>query len=451
MIDDSGGPDGGSRAAPLPARREPNPQRVLNWLAIGLAAVSIATGVLHWFHYRRVGNSVTALLPRDTIAYVRVGRLSAVRARLETLDAWTRTLPIRELIEKAEEDLLVGGLYNLNVTRHMLESLEAGLGSIHAAAVHNGGEQDYVFVLEFADRQLIDAVESRVFSAFEDAGEEGGVRLRKHKGGRPLWGALADGLAVFVVGHVDTLHSFLSARERSPNRSLNDDEGFRAAWATADHTADLFGYARGERAIQALVDRAGPAVAALERPLGASVRVALTPGADRTQVGIYTATGALHALSEATGLDRKRTLSTVPSTARFAIALSVHSPGEIFDRLRELALDGVARLFGLARSEIAGGLNRAQAESGHLLSEEVWPRLAGEVALAMIPAGAKNAPADWLLVLAARDPESLLETIVRLTESVLDVGAGSPQKTHYSKGLYRFGIGGIERVVHIVQ
>ena len=71
-------------------------QQLLNWIAVGLALVSIMSGVLYHLYYMRTGNSVTGLLPRDTVAYVRISSPDALEEAFHNLDLWQSSRPVRE-------------------------------------------------------------------------------------------------------------------------------------------------------------------------------------------------------------------------------------------------------------------------------------------------------------------------------------------------------------------
>lgn len=368
---------------------------ILYWLAVGLGAVSVSTGLLYHFHYTRVGNQVTSLLPRDTSLYVRFGGPEELLGRIADLTLWDSSRPIRRLVSDEEDAFLRSTLYDLGINRHYLSALESGVTAIHVALVPAAPKPEVLVFLELTDKTAELEIRARVLDNFDPGDEVEGVQLLRHRSpGRDLHAAGLERLIIFAQGGDTALRALLENREHSQSRSLNDSESFRHAWLAQAGPSHLFAYASPETV--ASVHQILPSLG-LDGGVGLTLR--LEGGLDNATLSAW-ASDSAHALSGALGVDTKRTLSSVPSTAMAAVAVSVGDP-HAFGRLVQGVLP-------------SPDLKELQARSDRSLVRDVYPLLAGEAALAVIPERHGNA---WLAVLRSHDPEQLADVLEDLTRT----------------------------------
>ncbi len=381
---------------------------ILYWLAIGLASVSVSSGLLYHFHYTRVGNRVTALLPRDTLFYARFEGRQALVSGLTDLGLWESSRPVRRLVHDEEDSFFKSTLFDLNISRGYLNALENGVSGVHLAAV--GATPEVLVCLEFTDRTAEEEVRSLLQSAFDDAGMVEGIPLRRRRlPGRVLHAAMVDGLAVFAHGGDAALRQLLESRTHSQSRTLNDSDAFRHAWLNHPNPAHFFAFAAPE-ALAAL----SPVPAALGLTGGLGLGLQLDAGADRVS-----ATGqATPALARSLAVDTKRTLAAVPSTAMSAIAFSVGDPVS-FTR----ALQRILR---------TPDLNELQALSARSLTRDLFPLVAGEVALAVVPEPLARTEA-WLAVIRSHDAEQMADVVEDIARTWIHT-VGQPARVGATDG-----------------
>ncbi|MFT5434433.1 MAG: hypothetical protein ACI9OJ_005146, partial [Myxococcota bacterium] len=305
------------------------------WLALGLAATSILTGALYFVYYLRVGNPITSLLPRDTVAYVRIGQASSLKEAFHNLELWTNTRPVRGQVNLQERRLLSRLLLDVGIDSALLGRLEGHIAEAHLAILapeqQSIGENRYdsLVFLRVDDEPTYRELVSRISPYFDKAGTEAGVDISV-RGAGPTAMAFAtfDGWIVLCWGGDVALRGVLRNRERGPSNSLNDSNGFRLAYRASAHDSDVWAYIRHDHLADYLAHQwLGPSLSVGQRRAlaryakravdseleGIGLSAHLQAGSDAGVLGLYG--GNLGTVAAQTGLREKRTLDAVPSNA----------------------------------------------------------------------------------------------------------------------------------------
>jgi hypothetical protein len=446
---------------PIRAANRERPSGLVLWIAAGLSAVSIVGGMLYHLYYQRVGNEVTELLPRETVGYVRMVRPAQVLDGFQSLEMWATTRPVRDRLARHEQQLRTDFLLDFGVTRRVLAELSNGISAVHLAAVipehPTPGLPPYDFLLFLdldspADRTRLMESISPYFGPVE---EDGGVEVLQRRMARGhLSLARLDDLVVLGYGSASALRGVFEAGDRGPSRSLNDSNGFRKAWrAHANEPGtDVWTYVRHEHLVDvALSHLLGPFLDEAQRhalaPYASVLRDAAIAGAgagihvggglDVGRLGFFaTNSEGFARVAEQTGTRTMTTLRVIPSDAVLAVALTLDSPREIAAEW----LGPMARLLASLtppdeRSSL--GINEAQAKSGVFLAADVWPVLAGEIALARVPG--VDDTLSWLGAFRVNDQERALDVVSRIARFAFrdQVDSRFGASLDYSDGTYR--------------
>lgn len=438
--------------------------RLLISIALGLAAVSLVGGILYYLYYLRVGNRVTALLPRDTVAYVRVRWPGRLVDAFETLALWQTTRPVRDRMRGHEQQLTQALLLDIGINRGVLEQLKHSVREGHVALVATEQQPgallpwDVLVFLELDSEPALEQLSSELKPFFAPAGEENGVEYGiRRVGTTAVSMATIDGILVLCLGSDTTMRDVLRAQERGPNRSLNDAPGFRMAFRGQAHDeTDIWAYIRHDHLVDAAIQNLlAPLLDEKQRLAlvpyimglrdadveGAGVAINLRGGVDAGRFGFYPGTtDAFADLEDQTGAHPKTTLSAIPPDAVLTVAGSLEDPLTLFAEWRGPVL-GMLKALGFFGPEDNPdqGVNRLQAESGVYLTADVWPNLAREIAVAYLPVEGQT-ELSWLLVLRVHDAERALDVVSRIARHIFDDDEGSFDGTHrfaYADGLHR--------------
>lgn len=448
-------------------KRNANTQdRLMVWIAVGLAAVCIVGGLLYHLYYLRVGNEVTAMLPRETVAYVRIGQPARLQEAFANLSMWQTTRPVRERLHDHEQDLMEHVLLDIGVNATMLDQLKSGLGKLHIAALQpetsrkTGLPYDLLFFMEFDEPDARRDFLARVTRFFEPAGEAGGVPVllrRLHSGSLTM--ANLDEMVILCLGSQTALRHVLENRERGPNRSLNDAPGFRAAYRANAHDSgrDLWAYVRHDQLVDISINRILAPLLVEEQRLalapyslllkdsdldGAGIAIDVAGGMDAGRIGFYASTGeAFEDVAEQTGNQPMGTLSAIPPGALMVFAGSLEDPTALFSTWRGPVLHMLRDLgfFGPG-GELGLDINRLQAESGVYLESDVWPNLAKEMAIAYLP-GDRPGDLTWLLAFRVHSTPRAMDVVSRLARHMYTEERGRTFRRRYpfryEDGIYR--------------
>ena len=251
-----GGTSGGfllpttSASDALPTYRQTT-NRFAVWVALGLCTVSIFGGLVYYFHYLRVGNRVTGILPGDTVAYVRLGQPELLEEAFLSLDLWETSRPVRSLLQTHQHTLVRQLLLDVGLSSATLSELKAGTSEIHLALATNssheltGQRYDMLVFLQIRDPALHERVVERMEPFFSPLGSQSGVEIATRRAG-PSMIALAtfEDFVVLCWGTDATLRRVLRNRKRGPKRSLNDDEAFRVAFRDRARNTTMWTYVR---------------------------------------------------------------------------------------------------------------------------------------------------------------------------------------------------------------
>ncbi len=420
---------------PIPevGRREPERKRILVWLAIGLSAVSLSTGILREWHHSRAGNRVSDVLPPETALYLRLGGLGLIEEQVLGLDVWRSTLPLRGVVAREQQLVVSGAPFDLPLSQALLESLKHGVGATHVAVVPiDGGGFETLLALELTADGAAKALDQQLLSGFKDIGERSGVRvLRSASPSLPVHAARVNDLAFLAFGGSSTLEHVLDGLTDEPAWSLSDTDGFRNAFDLANRTDPVFLYlppafqgALGRSiGLPLSPDDSGAA------PLGLAIR--FDRGHERAVIG-FTAEGDEFEAAEAVlAVTRKRALDVVPATASAAAAFSFRDGPGFWSIIRPPLLEAIAGSAAGAAAALSN-LNRTQAETGLSLMTDVLPRLSGEVAIAVVPTSSRTktrtanafggsdlppepglgadavSPPGWVVIARSFDPEPVI-------------------------------------------
>ncbi len=457
--------------------------RLLIWVAIGLAAVSIVGGMLYYVYYLRVGNAVTALLPRDTVAYVRVGPAARLQDAFTSLQMWQTTRPVRDRFNRHERRVLQRVLLDIGLSVGALQQLKSGLTNLHVAAITPEHQiagrlpYDLLFFLEFradADRtRLLDTIAPAFQQKFEEKGVEFYVR---RVGMHTLSLSWFDDLVVLGWGSDGGMREVLRNRDQGPNRSLNDADGFRTAYRAHAHEpdTDIWAYVRHDQFVDLSLTRLlAPMLVEEQRRAimpyitrlreadveGAGVAIKLRNGTDSGNFGFYPGTADGFAeLAAQTGAHPMSTLSAIPGDALLTIAGTLDNPTALLSQWRGPLLRMLTDLgFFDSSDNPDSGINRLQAESGVYLTADVWPVFARELALAYLPTEGSD-ELTWLMVFRVHNTSRAMDVISRVAKHVYRDERGRYFQRRYPLGydnaLYRItavkerpdGQGGMEIV-----
>ncbi|MBT9559629.1 MAG: hypothetical protein IV100_26605 [Myxococcales bacterium] len=381
-----------SPSLPEVGRREPERKRILVWLAIGLSAVSLSTGILREWHHSRAGNRVSDVLPPETALYLRLGGLGLIEEQVLGLDVWRSTLPLRGVVAREQQLVVSGAPFDLPLSQSLLDSLKHGVGATHVAVVPvEGGGFETLLALELIADGAAKALDQQLLSDFRDIGERAGVRvLRSASPSLPVHAARVNDLAFLAFGGSRTLEHVLDGLTDEPAWSLSDTDGFRSAFDLASRADPVFLYlppafqgALGRSiGLPLSPDESGTA------PLGLAIR--FDRGHERAVIG-FTAEGDEFEAAEAVlAVTRKRALDVVPATASAAAAFSFKDGPGFWSMIRPPLLEAIAGSPSGAAAALSN-LNRTQAETGLSLMSDVLPRLSGEVAIAVVPTSSRAA------------------------------------------------------------
>ena len=433
-------------------------ERLMIWFAIGLAAVSIVTGILYYLYYLRVGNEVTALLPRDTVAYVNFGRGARLKETFTNLEMWENTRPVRAQLLDHERRLMQKALLDIGVTSAMLSYIERDLAELHIAVLPGDAPKgstrrphDILFFLKLDKLTTRIALYTRLLPHFTqdatEAGVEFHIRRTRRRGASALAMVWVDQYFVIAWGSDSSLRQILRNRERGPNRTIEDVDSFRDAFRQHGRESSFWAWARRAELTSVVVDRLiGPRLDSEKRTALAQALLLLpesdvhgiaisgTPraGLDHGRAGFYPEGGGdpFEELAEQTGLGQMRLLSAIPAEAIFAMIVQLEDPATVFGRWGGplLKLLGVLGAFG-DNANPGATLNRLQAESGVHLTADVWPNLTREIGFALVELDGQP---QWLLVANVRSTRRALSAISRLMKAAMSEGGGGSQSRYFS-------------------
>ena len=410
--------------------------RLLLWIALGLAGVSVVGGLLYTLYYLRVGNRVTALLPRDTVAYVKVGSVAALEEAFLNLDLWETSRPVRERLRRAERRLVQAWLLDVGINLALLEEVQAALTSAHLAVVPaermSPAELPYdvLFFLELRNAAVREKLLDRMAPFFQPAGDEGGVPFSiRRTGSSSVSMAEERDFVIICWGSDASLRDVLRRAQSGPSRSLDDAEAFRTAWRNAGRRSDVWAYIRHDDLIDLALGRLlGPMLSEPQRGAvqrhahllrhggieGVGLSIDVRGGIDLGRLGLYPAAGDdIEHFSDRVGVREKRTLASMPDDAVLAVAVTADDPGAIFSEWRGPVLDALSDLGAFGRLDDAdSAVNHFQAASGVYFTKDIWPNLTHEAALAWLPR--EDGGLERLLVVAVNSVDRALDVVARI-------------------------------------
>ena len=420
--------------APIGERRsEPHRSQFAVQAAAAIAAVSVLAGLLYTLYYLRVGNPVTALLPRDTVLYARAGSVADLHEALFNLDIWQSSRPIRERVRRHESDLLSGVLLDIGIGSTGFDALRESARALHLAVLAaapgsaHGRPYELLAFIEVPDPDARERLLNRIRPYFTRRKPQGDTAVyARWRGQSTLAMGSFDELVVLCWGEEDTLRRVLENRGRGPSGSLNDEPGFRVAYRDGARDADVWMWTRRDHLVRALVERVvAPhlggnakrlAVAAHARVLTSGIAsmaasTSVRGGFDFGHLGLYPAEdAAFEAVSLALGTRERRALDAIPANAEVAIALSLNDPAAVLTLIWQPVAAALAEVGDWDPNQ---ELNRFQAESGVNLLRQVWPLLGREVAWAQVPV---DEDATWMVVVQVKSVDRATLVMDRIVE-----------------------------------
>jgi len=420
-------------AASRMALREHN--RLMTFMAVGLALASIIGGILHHLYYLRVGNHISSMLPRNTAAYVRMGKASVIEEGFQSLDVWKTSRPVRERVRSYEQKLLKTRLFDLGINYTFLQKLKGSLSELHFAVVPNDNPKkphDLMLFMTLMSDDAATAFVDRIRPYFFHSGDINSVPLYVRRAGkRSLSVAQWDKMVALCLGSSGGLQSVLLSRESGPSRSLNDEAGFRAAFRDRGRQGDIWTYMRPAMALHTLLlQTLKPYFPPAQRDTilnaakilgfhdllsGVGLEIDFKAGDEVSRIGLYPeASEALTDVAENVGTGQKRTLSAIPARAIGAAAISVADPPELFGKWYTSFVETGTQL-GIFTLPSQVHLNRIQAESGVMLDRDIWSNFANELAFALVPRPDDNS-LGWLAVIQVHRYKQALNAVARIAK-----------------------------------
>jgi hypothetical protein len=428
-------------------------QRLLTWIAVGLALVSIIGGVLYHLYYLRAGNTVTSLLPKDTVAYMRVISPDSVEESFHNLDLWQSSRPVRESMHAYERRIVSAMLLDIGINNALLQEFKKATHVMHlallpAVQLSRRFPFDVVVFFEFQNHYIRDHLMGRIEPYFTGQGQDGGVDFFLKKTGASNYAMAAfERTLVVSWGSADVIRELLRRRDEGPSGSLNDVDGFRAAYEAGGHTAEFWSYFRADSlpraALQQLrtATRGSPVAPWVEQLShlfnigdveGIGFAVYSGHGEDHGRMRVYSSAAySLKQLANQMGARPKRSLAVIPADAVLAVVTTVEKPAAFFESWRQ----SIVRLFGeLNISQVLDlsvpAMNRFQAESGVVFSREVWPNLSKEIGVALLSREEDNS-LGWLLVFQVQNVNRALKTVDKMLKHAFADRAGKFRRTRY--------------------
>jgi hypothetical protein len=428
-------------AGALPSYRQ-NTNRFALWIAMGLSAVSIVSGLVYYFHYLRVGNRVTEILPSDTVAYVRLGRPEVLEEAFLSLNLWETSRPVRTLLQSHQHVLVRQLLLDVGLSSATLSELKAGTTEIHVALATNsshevtGQRYDMLVFFRIKDPELHERVVERMEPFFSPLGSQSGVEIATRRVG-PTMLALStfEDFVVLCWGTDATLRRVLRNRKRGPKRSLNDDEAFRVAFRDRARNTNMWTYVRYDHMLDmTLSNLVFPKLTPRQQRELIRHRNVFSPdlletltietnirnGYETTRMHVYPrASEDISLAAQQIGRQPKRTLQAMPHDAILSIALTIEQPKVLLERWRSpivRALHDLRLIDNIAQLDEA--LSQLTKESQVRFDEDVWPVFANEIGISWFPVG-KEGDIEPMWIIAVHDADRALKLMSRLAKHVI--------------------------------
>ena len=445
-------PEGLTGSDPDRRNRRGSQDRLLLWIAVGLAAVSLFGGIAYYLYYLQVGNPVTALLPRDTVAYIRVGPPKRLQQAFETLDQWTHTRPIRDQLHQHESRLIESLLLDVGVNTTALNTLKQDLSELHIAVLP--GEEDPVdqpydllFFLEFEQKEAHQKHFERLLPYYGHAGDERGTPFYiRHIGTTTLTLTQFEPYILVGWGSDAAVRQVLRNREEGPSNTLDDATGFRMAFRAHAHETDLWAYVRYDQLASVLLDQVLPPFLggrrwdALRPYLsvlhatdveGTGFAINIRGGVDGGRFGFYSRQfDGFEELAQPASPHQKQTLSAIPRNAVLTIATSFEEPAEALP-LWSAPASQILQMAGVLEG-LGTNFNRAQAETSTYLTDDVFPNISRELTLALVPRN--DGSRTWLIAARVKNTRRALSVLERLLLPAFRGIAGPNESIHFREG-----------------
>ncbi len=418
-----------SVAVSLVTPRTKEQTRLLTWLAIGLLIASFTTGVLYTLFYLRVGNTVSELLPRDTLAYVVMRRPGEVREAFQNLNLWTNTRPVRSAIRQTESEFVSEFLLDLGVNRHLFGIIQDGVSRVHMAVLPSASDEAPFEILvfgEFEDAGMHTSVKERLDPFFEDGGRESGRSFQiRRLSSTTVTLVHLQKLMVLGIGTGQGIRTVLANLESSPARSLHDVQSFRNAWRaraagsnifafSSDLAAWTFAATREKTGWDLVAEQLAKLASQPEKSTGQGVSfdLSIRGGSEASNVSLHVEEGQLDDLRDTLGQNTGVLLTAVPVTSEFTLTVSVTDADGLFDAVRSPLIEGLSRLglvdFGPPPYP---WLNQLQAESGVYFTGDLLSHVNREVGFALVP---DNDQLAWLFLADLRVPQRALARVAKI-------------------------------------
>jgi len=446
-FDDGIGPSG---IFLLPTRKDsdslrnlrPRTNRLAVWIAIGLGMMSAMGGIVYYLHYHQIGNRITEILPRDTVAYAVAGQPRSLEESILSLNRWETSRPIRNRLTDRQQAFVRAKLLDMGLSSSALMDLKEGAREIHVAILAEPSRAptvspyDTLIFLGFDEEEVREQLVGRMEPFFERVGSEAGIDIavRRTPTGHVALATFED-YVVLCLGGDATLRRVLRNRKRGPVHSLNDDVGFRTAYRSRERQATFWSYVRYDHALNFGLTRwVYPHLTPHQQRefnvhrhlfspdlLGSmSIHSRIEHGEEQSMVRFYPNSEA--DLSSATthmGQQEKRTLRAVPQDTLLAIALTVQQPEALLEQWSQPLLRAMKdlQLIDLA-NEVDALSHQLSTNSSVQIKADIWDNLDHELTIAWVPDPADASPQP-LLILPVRDTIKAHKTTMMLAQEVL--------------------------------
>jgi len=419
----------------------PKTNRLAVWIAIGLGLMSALGGIVYYMHYHRVGNRVTEILPRDTVAYVYAGQPLALEESVLSLNRWASSRPIRNQLTLRQQLFVRAKLLDMGLSSSALVDLKEGAREIHLAVLADSSRAPTVspystlIFLAFDNNDVRDQLIARIEPFFDHVGPESGVDIAVRRTAEGIVGlASFEEYVVLSLGGDAPIRQVLRNRKRGPNHSLNDDISFRDAYRARERQSYFWSYARYDHALSYGLSRwVYPYLTASQQQelnvhrhlfspdllAGLSFNARVTHGDEQAMIRLYPSPEAdLTATARLMGEQKKRTLTAIPSDAVFAAALTVQEPNTLINTRSEPLLRAIKDLQFTDLANTLDTLVQHIEQSSIQVQTDIWDNLANEVALAWIPTPNQETPQP-LVVIPVQETGKAHQTTLLLAKQVL--------------------------------